>query len=436
MRKTQTHTFVLISGDEALHQADAGHYIFVTHDGIAHADDVAACAAWAIGGVPLEIREIRVLRTRNEELIARLSHRSNVVIADVGGRFDPVANVFDHHFKDNEKREDGLPYSSFGLLVRHMGGAAAADTQLVRHIDAIDNGVKGFDSPEWWPSFNKMDPMGGSMAWAVRHAAPVHNDGSPVLDWEFDARFCRLAHAFEKIFVTPDEVLKVCGIPFPVQKMFEGFHHETEVATKYSEKRVQELIKGLGEDGQVLCLPQYEVAALDVLAGLPEDHLVKYLVYPGPGGRQWMVHQVPNTIGSFAGRLPLPEAWAGLNGEALAVLTGVPDAVFCHAGRFIAGAVSREGALALAQKALEEETLRLLALLSAERQAAEEKAQAEKEALVAEAAQAELQKREQEEAAGKTLAVGKCAKTEVQKDVVEQCREDGPGVEPMAQAAQ
>lgn len=408
-RKTTTHTFVLISGDEAINLADSGHYIFVTHDGLPHADDVAACAAWAIGGIPPENRDCCVLRTRDQTLIQALSRRPNVVIADVGGKFDPVANIFDHHFNNCEKREDGLPYSSFGLLVRHMGGTAGADAQLVRHIDAADNGVKGYSAPEWWPRFNKEDPMGGSVAWAVRHAAPCHDDGSPVAGWEFDAQFCVLAKAFEKIFMTPDEVLKKHGLPFGVQRMFEEYHAATARATVYSRKRVQKQIQDILEHDGILCLKQFEVAALDELALLPEDDSLKYLVYPGPGGRQWMVQQIPKTVGSFEGRLPLPEAWAGLEGEKLAEITGVEDAVFCHRGRFICGARSWEGALSLAHGALAVEAKRLADLREAEEAKEREAAEAAEAAERDEAAQAEV------------------------LGTREQMREDGPGVDPFAE---
>ncbi|GIW68451.1 MAG: hypothetical protein KatS3mg099_399 [Candidatus Parcubacteria bacterium] len=48
-----------------------------------------------------------------------------------------------------------------------------------------------------------------------------------------------------------------------------------------------------------------------------------------------------------------PAAWAGLAGEELAAASGVSDAVFCHRGCWMCVARSREGAVALARKALE-----------------------------------------------------------------------------------
>jgi uncharacterized UPF0160 family protein len=82
--------------------------------------------------------------------------------------------------------------------------------------------------------------------------------------------------------------------------------------------------------------------------GLP----VLYAVYPVPNGN-WMVDAMPPEPGSFAQRLPLPEAWAGLRDAELAAASGVPDAVFVHARRFVAAARSREGAMAMARKAIE-----------------------------------------------------------------------------------
>ena len=56
--------------------------------------------------------------------------------------------------------------------------------------------------------------------------------------------------------------------------------------------------------------------------------------------------------GSFASRMDLPTSWAGLRDEGLAAVTGVPDSVFCHLNLFIAGARSFEGAVRLAELAL------------------------------------------------------------------------------------
>ena len=56
---------------------------------------------------------------------------------------------------------------------------------------------------------------------------------------------------------------------------------------------------------------------------------------------------------AFATRIKFPESWAGKRDKDLAEVSGVSDSVFCHNGRFLAVAKSKEGALALAKLALE-----------------------------------------------------------------------------------
>ena len=53
-------------------------------------------------------------------------------------------------------------------------------------------------------------------------------------------------------------------------------------------------------------------------------------------------------------RADLPSAWAGLTNGELEKASGVEGASFCHNGRFIAAAKTREAILAMAQIAVEE----------------------------------------------------------------------------------
>jgi uncharacterized UPF0160 family protein len=65
-----------------------------------------------------------------------------------------------------------------------------------------------------------------------------------------------------------------------------------------------------------------------------------------------MVDAMPPKRGSYAPLWPLPAAWAGLRDTALPAAAGVADAVFVHPQRFVGGARSRGGALALAHRAI------------------------------------------------------------------------------------
>jgi len=61
-----------------------------------------------------------------------------------------------------------------------------------------------------------------------------------------------------------------------------------------------------------------------------------------------------DSIYSFENRKSFPESWAGKRGNELVLATGVSDAIFCHRGRFLTVAGSKEGALALAELATKE----------------------------------------------------------------------------------
>ena len=74
-------------------------------------------------------------------------------------------------------------------------------------------------------------------------------------------------------------------------------------------------------------------------------------MFQAPDGG-WRVQTVPIALGQFEARLDLPESWAGLRDESFKEATGVDDAVFCHPGRFIAGAGSKESVKRLAELAL------------------------------------------------------------------------------------
>ena len=57
---------------------------------------------------------------------------------------------------------------------------------------------------------------------------------------------------------------------------------------------------------------------------------------------------------TFDSRADLPAAWAGLTDAALEAACGVKGAKFCHNGRFIAVADSREAIWQMAERAVAE----------------------------------------------------------------------------------
>ena len=121
----------------------------VTHSGGFHADEVLSTVI-----LTRLHPQARIMRTRDADWITPAEGR---IIYDVGRDFDAARMIFDHHQKSPPLRDDGQPYSSFGLIWRQFGrdylaalqvpeadlGAihAAIDADLVLPIDLVDNGA-------------------------------------------------------------------------------------------------------------------------------------------------------------------------------------------------------------------------------------------------------------------------------------------------------
>ena len=79
-----------------------------------------------------------------------------------------------------------------------------------------------------------------------------------------------------------------------------------------------------------------------------------FVVYPRASSNAWKVEAIRENPKNFKNRKDLPKTWAGLRDEDLQKVTGVSDAIFCHRGLYLVVVKSKEGAIALAQKALGE----------------------------------------------------------------------------------
>lgn len=285
-----------------------------THNGVFHADDVFAAAALA-----LAYGDAKIVRTRDQKVL-----ESCDIVFDVGGVYDPSTKRFDHHQKDHpDARENGVKYSSFGLVWREYGerlaGSAAAaqhvDEALVQAIDAADNGQ----------ALSLPNPELDARSFSVSAAISSFNPG-----WDseegFDDAFTR-AVAFARAILQN------------VSASAKG----REAARLLVEAAIVR-----AEDPRLIVLETFCPWTETVVLGAPD---ALFVAFPSETG-DWRLQAIPPTLGSFEKRKPLPEEWAGLRGAELAEKTGVRDAIFCHVGRFICGAQSREGVLKLARQAL------------------------------------------------------------------------------------
>lgn len=285
--------------------------ILVTHNGTFHADDIFATATLSI----LLDGNIKVIRTRDEEWFKKGDY-----VYDVGGEYDLIRNRFDHHQKGGAgKRDNGVPYAAFGLVWKAYGEkicgskdvADRIDEHLVQAIDIHDNGVD---------SYKVEGPVGPYLI------ESMFNTFRP--SWkepeEFDEPFMELVSVAKKLLLRK------------IKKAQDSIEGEFFVKKAYKE----------AIDKRIIVLDdQYPWRKM--FLDYPEPI---YVVVPKMD--KWNVYAAQKESGSFENRKSLPESWAGLRDEELARASGVPDATFCHNGRFLAVAKSKEGAIALAEKAL------------------------------------------------------------------------------------
>lgn len=121
----------------------------VTHSGGFHADELLSSVI-----LTRLFPQAELVRSRDKAWITPAEDR---IIYDVGGDYDLEKRIFDHHQRPAPLREDGQPYSSFGLIWQHYGADylrsfdipeqdiagihTSIDRGFVLPVDLVDNGA-------------------------------------------------------------------------------------------------------------------------------------------------------------------------------------------------------------------------------------------------------------------------------------------------------
>ncbi|KFL29075.1 metal-dependent hydrolase [Devosia riboflavina] len=295
----------------------------VTHSGGFHADELLSSVI-----LTRLFPNAEIVRSRAPEWITPAPDR---IIYDVGGAYDADLRIFDHHQRGAPLRDDGQPYSSFGLVWKHFGRDyiasfnvpaehiesvhASVDGNLVLPIDLVDNGA-----------ISPSGPLASlSLSSLLETLKPDFDDR----DGDADNQ------AFQKALV--------------VARSFVEAGVTRSAAKLRAEALVTKAIEATGP-GRVLELPMgMPFRAAIVKAGA--DHLL-FVVHPRD--KDWCLTGIRRSEDGFELRADLPAAWAGLTNYDLEVASGVEGATFCHNGRFIAAAKTRDAALAMAEIAVAE----------------------------------------------------------------------------------
>jgi uncharacterized UPF0160 family protein len=305
----------------------------VTHNGSFHTDDIFAAAALSI---LLEKRgeTFEIIRTRDVEII-----KGGDYVFDVGGVYDPETNRFDHHqvggagrrTLDRVEGEAGaslqitIEYSSFGLVWKKFGielcgsqkVADMIDQKLVSPIDANDNGIDLYKN-----NFENVRP------YTISDVLSIFS-GTALEDMDKDKQFL-------KALVWAKEIL---------QREIKKTNDQIEVI-----KIIQDFYNN-SEDKRLIVIDKPKVSRYEIWEALQDFKEPLFVVYGEY--ESWSVVAMRKERDSFGNRKNFPESWAGLQNQELQKVTGVSDSIFCHRNLFLAVAKTKEGAIKLAQIAVE-----------------------------------------------------------------------------------
>jgi uncharacterized UPF0160 family protein len=290
----------------------------VAHSSGFHTDDIFAVATLSL--LLEKDHEIKIVRTRSMDFIEKADY-----VVDVGGIHDESKNRFDHHQEGGAgKRENGIPYASFGLVWKKYGeelsGSYGAfekiDKTFVQPIDSGDNGLQFLET-----KIPGLGPFDVQLITSI--FVPTWKEDTKDIDDIFLKLVSYAKFLMKRIIVsTKDRV--------------EGEKFVIESYNNSSDKRL-------------VILNNSRYPWEESLSKFPEP---LFVIYENISDNTWSIKGIRENMFSYTPRKKLPEAWAGKRDEELDNITGVSGGVFCHNARFMAVAKTKEAILKMAQIAL------------------------------------------------------------------------------------
>lgn len=277
------------------------------HDGAFHADEVTACALLIVFDL---VDEEKIVRTRDEKLLRRC-----MFVCDVGGVYDPVRKLFDHHQSDYKGE-----LSSAGMVLLYLKGEGLLSAEEFDYLRGAV--IKGVDDHDNGRSVQEMGVC--SFSHVIANFAPVSYEVSPEKSRE---AFQEALH-----FATGH-----------LQRLRERYRYHLqcratvkEAMEKYKQCLVFEK-----------AIPWLE--SFFALGG--KEHAALFVIMPA--GEHWKLRAIPPDYEHrMQVRLPLPNQWAGLLEEDLKKISEIRGAIFCHKGRFTSVWATKKDAIKALQVVL------------------------------------------------------------------------------------
>ena len=284
----------------------------ITHNGTMHDDEVFATAF-----LSLYFDNFKVARV--SEVPKDISTKT--IIYDIG------KGKFDHHQTDARIRDNGIKYSSFGLLFEEYGLSYLKKLKLkntkaiynylvkdfIEAIDAIDNGI--------FPEIKSIYKIK-----TVSDVIKIFNPSYGSNDKE-DEQFIKAVSLAESILT--EELKNVIG--------------KVEAGVKV--KKILNKTKG-----PILILDEYLPYEETVLTSLSGKKIL-FAIYPSNRGG-YGIKTIPISTTDKTSRVYFPKEWGGLTNDALEKVTGIKGSLFCHTNRFLMTASDLDTAKKLAELAI------------------------------------------------------------------------------------
>jgi uncharacterized UPF0160 family protein len=284
------------------------------HDGHFHADDVFAVAIFS-----LYIKKpIEIIRTRDLSIIEKADYAF-----DVGRKYDPGLNQFDHHLDGIQARDNGVPYAACGLVWKHFGESLSGskeameiiDSKIIQVVDATDNGLDTHKR-----IVDSLEPY-------------------LFVDYVFSLNptWKEKGQSESDCFKQAVEIVKAMLV------------REIKRTQDYleSKKKMIDIYRQTVDKRIVVFEEEYSWKTL-----MSEYSEPLFVIRPVVESKVWYVSAVKVKGEKFLNRLNFPVNWGGKDGEEIVRLTGVSDAVFCHKNLFMCSARTKEGAIKLAELAI------------------------------------------------------------------------------------
>ena len=287
----------------------------ITHSGTFHCDEVFSTVLFS-----KILPEVVVCRVPDASEATKEQY-----VYDIGG------GEFDHHqFGGNGERENGVKYSSCGLVWKKFGKDIIKkytkenideiwkkmDKELFQTIDAGDNG----QAPIIEVDYKLMQ-----ISSIISYFNPNWDENT-----DPDTRFI--------------DAVNLANIVF-----------ENTIKRNISKVKAKDMVEDAinnSENGIMILDKFLPWKELIIESENPKAKLINFAIFPSNRGG-YNIYAVPLRLGSFESRKLFPEKWAGLKDEDLQKASGIKTATFCHNKRFICAVETKEDAIKLAKIANE-----------------------------------------------------------------------------------